>query len=61
MPPDRGQGFARFALRGLRIGASTVAIEELLRSNWSGGLAASGAWLLFVQVERRLAAQDPED
>ncbi|QNI51228.1 hypothetical protein SynRS9915_01519 [Synechococcus sp. RS9915] len=48
-------------LRGLRIGASTVAIVELLRSDWVGGGLASLAWLVFVQVERRRAAsQQPE-
>ena len=48
-------------LRGLRIGASTVAIVELLRSDWLGGGLASLGWLLFVQVERRrAAAQQPE-
>ena len=40
-------------LRGLRIGASTVALVELLRSDWIGGGLASLAWLVFVQVERR--------
>ena len=45
-----------FLLRGLRIGASTVAIVELLRSDWIGGGLTSLAWLLFVQVERRRAA-----
>ena len=50
-----------FLLRGLRIGASTAAIVELLRSDWLGGGLASLAWLLFVQVERRqAAAQQPE-
>ena len=39
-------------LRGLRIAASTVAIVELLRSHWSGGVLAAMAWLLFTQVER---------
>ena len=48
-------------LRALRIGASTVAIVELLRSDWLGGGLASLAWLVFVQVERRrAAAQQPE-
>ena len=48
-------------LRGLRIGASTVAIVELLRSDWLGGGLASLAWLVFVQVERRwAAAKKPE-
>ena len=61
MPAERLQRLGRFALRGLRIGASTIAIVELLRSDWSGGLAATGAWLLFIQVERRLAAQEELD
>ncbi len=36
-------------LRGLRIAASTVAIVELLRSHWTGGVLASMACLLFTQ------------
>ena len=43
-------------LRGLRIGASTIAIVELLRSDWLGGCLSSLAWFTFVQVERRRAA-----
>lgn len=42
-----------FLLRGLRIGSSTIAIVELLLSDWLGGGLASLAWLVFVQVERR--------
>ena len=45
-------------LRGLRIAASTVAIVELLRSHWSGGVLASMAWLLFMQVERSRGSAD---
>ena len=45
-------------LRGLRIGASTVAIVELLRSDWLGGGLASLAWVVFFQVERRRAAAE---
>jgi hypothetical protein len=33
----------RFLLRGLRIGASTVAVVELLRNDWTGGLSAGVA------------------
>ena len=44
-------------LRGLRIGASTIAIVELLRSDWLGGGLSSLAWLVFVQVERRRSVQ----
>lgn len=57
MPTDRWQPFGRFLLRGLRIGASTLSIVELLRSDWSAGVAAAAAWLLFLQVERRLDGQ----
>ena len=44
----------RFLLRGLRIGASTIAIIELVRNDWTGGISAVLAWLVFLQVERRL-------
>jgi hypothetical protein len=50
----------RFLLRGLRIGASTVAVVELLRNDWKGWLSAALAWLLFLQVERRLPSINPE-
>jgi hypothetical protein len=50
----------RFLLRGLRIGASTVAVVELLRNDWTGGISAGVAWLVFLQVERRLPPLSPE-
>ena len=43
----------RVLLRGLRIGASTVAVVELLRNDWTGGLSAGVAWMVFLQVEQR--------
>jgi hypothetical protein len=49
----------RFLLRGLRIGASTVAVVELLRNDWTGGISAGVAWLVFLQVERRLPPSAP--
>jgi hypothetical protein len=54
---DRLQQLGRFGLRALRIAASTVSLIELLRSEWTGGIAAGLAWLVFVQVERRLPPQ----
>lgn len=48
-------------LRGLRIGASTIAIVELLRSDWVGGGLASLAWLMFVVVERRRTDRNPAE
>ena len=50
----------RFLLRGLRIGASTVSIVELLRNDWTGGISAGVAWLVCLQVERRLPPLSPE-
>ena len=52
-----------FLLRGLRIGASTMAVVELLRNAWTRGISAGVAWLVFLQVERRLTplSQESED
>jgi hypothetical protein len=61
--PSRQEKLGRFLLRGLRIGASTVAVVELLRNDWTGGISAGLAWLVFLQVERRLppVLQEPDD
>ncbi len=58
---SRLEQLGRFLLRGLRIGASTVSIVELLRNDWTVGISAGVAWpgwcsLVFLQVERRLVA-----
>ena len=45
-------------LRVLRIAACTVAIVELLRNQWTGGVLAAMAWLLFTQVERLRSSAD---
>jgi hypothetical protein len=50
----------RFGLRGLRIAASTFSILSLLRSDWTGGIGAGLAWLVFLQVERRLQPVAPK-
>ncbi|WP_114993192.1 hypothetical protein [Synechococcus sp. UW179A] len=47
-------------LRALRIAASTVAIVELLRNNWTGGVLAAMAWVLFTQVERLRGSADED-
>jgi len=57
---ERLQQLGRFGLRALRIAASTVSLIELLRSEWTGGIAAGVAWLVFVQVERRLPPQQDQ-
>ena len=54
----------RLGLRVLRVTASTASIIELLRSDWTGGVSAGLAWLLFVQLESRLQAgstDEPEE
>ena len=53
--------YSRFGLRALRIGASTLALVALLRSEWAAGAGASIAWLLFIQVERRWHNQSEAD
>ena len=57
--PSRKDLITSFVLRGFRIGASTIAILELLRSDWMSAGLASLAWLIFVQVERRRTALKP--
>ncbi len=57
---ERLQQLGRFGLRALRIAASTMSLIELLRSEWAGGIAAGVAWLVFVQVERRLPPQQDQ-
>ncbi len=57
---ERLQQLGRFGLRALRIAASTVSLIELLRSEWTAGIAGGVAWLVFVQVERRLMPQQDQ-
>ena len=47
-----GPSLQAVALRALRMAASTIAIVELLRHDWTGGGLAALAWLLLPQVER---------
>ena len=41
-----------FLLLALRIAASTTAIVELLRKDWTGGTLAALAWVVFLLVEK---------
>ena len=61
MEPElsRKDVLTNFILRGFRIGASTIAIVELLRSDLRSAGLASLAWLIFVQVEKRRTALKP--
>ena len=56
----RLEQLGRFLLRGLHISASTISIIELLRNDWTGGVTAGVAWLVFLQVEQRLPPPSPE-
>ena len=57
----RSRQYSSFGLKALRLAASTVALVELLRSDWVAGAGASLAWFLFIQVERRWTDQaDPD-
>ena len=58
--PSNLEKLGRFLLHGIRIGAITVSIVELLRNDWTGGISAGVAWLVFLQVERRLPPLSPE-
>ena len=53
--------YSRFGLKALRIGASTLALVALLRSEWAAGAGASLAWFLFLQVERRWTDEAESD
>ena len=53
----RFQDLGRLGLRMLRIAASTIALVELLRSDWGGGFTAGLAWLVVSQLERRMEAK----
>jgi hypothetical protein len=57
---ERLQQLGRFGLRAMRIAASTVSLIELLRSEWTGGIAAGAAWLVFAQLERRVLPQQEQ-
>lgn len=58
--PSHLEQLGRLLLRGLRVGASTVSIIELLRNDPSGGINAGVAWFVFLQVERRLPTSPAE-
>jgi len=49
----------RFLLRGLRIGASSVAVVELLRNDWIGGISAGVAWLVLSAGGAAATAAQP--
>tara|TARA_B100001248_G_scaffold262030_1_gene255677 strand:- start:1217 stop:1390 length:174 start_codon:yes stop_codon:yes gene_type:complete len=42
------------ALKGLTIAASTVAVVELLKQDYSVGVSAAISWLLLVIASKRI-------
>jgi hypothetical protein len=50
----------RFAVRALRISASTVAVVALLRQQWLAGSALALAWLLIAAAPLVFPQLEPE-
>jgi len=55
--PDPRQGLTalgllRFAVRAVRITASTIAVVALLRQEWVAGGVFAAAWLVILQAPR---------
>jgi hypothetical protein len=48
------ESLSKPALKGLTIAASTVAVIELLKQDYSVGISASLSWLLLLIVSNRL-------
>ena len=48
------ESLSKPTLKGLAIAASTVAVVELLRQNYSVGISASISWLLLVIALKRI-------
>jgi hypothetical protein len=46
----------RFGLRLLRITASSAALVELLRQEWIAAAIMTVAWILSIQAERSIKA-----
>lgn len=48
------ESLSKPTLKGLAIAASTVAVVELLKQNYSVGISASISWLLLVIALKRI-------
>ena len=51
-PPDRKLALIRFAVRAVRVTASTIAVVALLRQQWVPAAAFTVAWLLILGSPR---------
>ena len=48
----------KFGFRGLRIAASTIAIVEILKHDYSVGVSAGVSWLLLTIAFKRIYKDD---
>ena len=61
-PADRKLGLIRFAVRAVRVTASTIAVVALLRQQWVAAAAFTVAWLLVLGSPRVFPLlQDPAE
>jgi hypothetical protein len=60
--PDRKRSLIRFAVRALRVTASTISVVALLRQEWVAAAAFGVAWLLILGSPRLFPLlQDPAE
>ena len=60
--PDRKLALIRFAVRAVRVTASTIAVVALLRQEWVAAGAFGVAWLLILGAPRLFPRlQDPAE
>ena len=48
------ESLSKQALKGLTIAASTVAVVELLKHDYSVGISAAISWLLLIIASKRI-------
>jgi hypothetical protein len=60
--PDRKLALIRFAVRAVRVTASTIAVVALLRQEWVAAAAFACVWLLILGAPRLFPLlQDPAE
>ena len=48
------ESFSKPALKGLTIAASTVAVVELVKHDYSTGISAAISWLILVIASKKI-------
>jgi len=62
LPQDRKLSLIRFAVRAVRVTASTIAVVALLRQEWVAAAAFGVVWLLILGAPRLFPLlQDPAE